>query len=145
MFRTCLAATALVLHTGAAFADTHAMVGLDKDNMVPVSRLVEGDVYAVSRDGDEWAADTAFDSIGPDWEEAGEIEEIVLDRNGQMAGIIVEIGGFLGIGDKSVFLPTENVRLVMGADADDEWIYVTRYSEEELEALEEVDDDWWDD
>ena len=65
-----------------------------------------------------------------------------MNRDGQMIGIVAEVGGFLDIGDKHVMLPVEDVRLV--AIDDGEYAYVTRYSEEQLEALENIDEGWWD-
>jgi putative membrane protein len=42
---------------------------------------------------------------GPNNENIGDINDILLDRNGQVVAAIVGVGGFLGIGEKSVAVP----------------------------------------
>lgn len=84
---------------------------------------------------------SGYDSIGADWNEIGEIEDVVLDNSGQMIGVVAEVGGFLDIGDKHVLLQVEDLDLIPVDDAD--YALITRYSEEELEALEGVDEGWW--
>ncbi|WP_370161520.1 hypothetical protein [Limimaricola soesokkakensis] len=61
------------------------------------------------------------------------IEGIVLSREGQMIGLIEEIGGFLDIGDKHVMISVGDVSLV--AVNDQNYAYVTRLNEEDLEAF----------
>ena len=55
-----------------------------------------------------------------------------------MIGIVAEIGGFLGIGEHNVLLPVGDVRLVPVDDQS--YSYVTRYTEEQLEQLPDVDE-----
>jgi hypothetical protein len=40
--------------------------------------------------------------IGPDNAHIGNVNDILFDRNGKIAGLVVGVGGFLGIGEKSV-------------------------------------------
>jgi hypothetical protein len=89
------------------------------------------DPMEAEMDGGTYAFDEGYDNIGS-------IEDIVLDRSGQMIGIVAEIGGFLDIGDKHVMLPVEDVRLV--AVDDQSYSYVTRLTEEQLEELPGVDE-----
>ena len=67
-----------------------------------------------------------------------------LEASGQMVGVVADVGGFLGIGDKHVLLPMENVRIVALSDGDDDYALVTRHSEESLKALPEVEKGWFD-
>ncbi|MGR3474381.1 MAG: PRC-barrel domain-containing protein, partial [Sulfitobacter sp.] len=55
---------------------------------------------------------------------------------------VAEVGGFLDIGDKHVMISTPDVNLV--AVDDQTYAYVTRLSEEKLEALPSVDEGFWD-
>ncbi len=65
----------------------------------------------------------------------------ILSRDGQLIGIVAEVGGFLDIADKHVMLQVQDVNLV--AVDDETYAYVTRYSEEELEAMQGVDEGFW--
>jgi sporulation protein YlmC with PRC-barrel domain len=75
------------------------------------------------------------DLRGPDGNKVGEIENLLIDRNGQVRGVVVEWGGFLGIGDREAVVPVERVQL--GERADDQArISMTR---EQLEQLPRYD------
>lgn len=154
-----LALTAALV-AGPAFAESHvAADGTAMENTAMDDTVVGGDVdyaqlirsrditggaiYTMNEAIDEgsWGEYEA-DGLGEDWNEIGEIEDIVLDRTGQMVGVVAEIGGFLDIGDKHVLIQMNDVRL--SAVDDETYVLVTRKSEEELEAMEGVDEGWWD-
>ena len=154
-----LALTAALV-AGPAFAESHvAADGTAMENTAMDDTVVGGDVdyaqlirsrditggaiYTMNEAMDEgsWGEYEA-DGLGEDWNEIGEIEDIVLDRTGQMVGVVAEIGGFLDIGDKHVLIQMNDVRL--SAVDDETYVLVTRKSEEELEAMEGVDEGWWD-
>ena len=112
--------------------------------------ITGGPIYSISPEYDEmtWMADDystsyGYDRVGygADRRQIGEIEDIILDRSGQMIGIVAEVGGFLDIGDKHVMLRTDDVRLVPVDDAT--YSFVTRMSEEQLEELPGVNEGWW--
>ncbi|MDY8110132.1 PRC-barrel domain-containing protein [Fulvimarina sp. 2208YS6-2-32] len=91
-------------------------------------------------DDDAWG-ESGYDALGSDWNEIGEIEDVILDQSGQFVGIVAEVGGFLDIGDKHVLLRVADVDLIPVDDQS--YIFVTRYSEEELESMPGVDEGWW--
>jgi sporulation protein YlmC with PRC-barrel domain len=47
--------------------------------------------------------------VGPDGQTVGKVEDLLLDRDQKLAGVIVSVGGFLGVGSKSVALPPDRV------------------------------------
>ena len=66
--------------------------------------------------------------LNTDGERIGEIEEILVDENGEPAGFALEVGGFLGLAAKEVRVPLDAL----------EWDgsqYVTRMTPEQLENL----------
>jgi hypothetical protein len=123
-------------------AETH-MGEVDYAQLIRTRDITGGEVYtfATPLDDDTWGAYEA-DAIGNDWNEIGEIEDVILDRSGQMIGVVAEVGGFLDIGDKHVMIPVENLRLTPIDDR--HYAIVTRYTEEQLEELQSVDEGWWD-
>lgn len=147
------ALASLVIATGAtvAVADTHMTEGpmggvVSADNMENLIRtrdITGGDIYTLNEAYDEgsWLDTDYYDAVGTDWNEIGEIEDIVLSRDGKVIGIVAEVGGFLDIADEHVLIRLDDVKLV--ASDDGEYAYVTRMSEEELEAMPDVDEGWW--
>lgn len=139
---------ALTVAGAGAWAETHGNDNPSADMMNMQGELIRsrdivgGDVYTWNQaDDDDWDSTTIYDGVG-NWTQIGEIEDIVLSKDGQLKGIVAEVGGFLDIGDKHVMLSVEDVSLVAVEDA--EYAYVTRRSEEDLEALPGVDEGYWD-
>ena len=139
-------ALALTMATGVAYADAHSteMKAIDLTEMegalIRSRDITGGTIYTMN--AADWDDTAEYTAVGADWADIGEIEDIVLDKSGQMIGIVAEVGGFLDIGDKHVVIPVENVNLV--AVDDQTYSYVTMYSEEQLEELPSVDEGFWD-
>jgi hypothetical protein len=101
---------------------------------------------AVTRDGYqdvEWTELTADDLegariYGPNDEDVGEIDELILNDNGQITHVLADIGGFLGMGERTVKLSFEELQLIRNND-NDVRIYVDS-TEETLEQLPEYED-----
>jgi sporulation protein YlmC with PRC-barrel domain len=65
-------------------------------------------------------------------DEIGEVDEVLVDAANQLA-LAVEVGGFLDVGDKTVILPLDQVRV-------QEDQLVTSMTEDQLKALPPWDD-----
>lgn len=114
----------------------------DDAKLIRTRDITGGAIYTLNEANDEgWEADWAFEDVRDRINEIGEIEDIVLSENGEFMGIVAEIGGFLDIGDKHVMLKVSDVKLV--AVDDQTYAYVTRLNEEQLEAMEGVDEGFW--
>lgn len=143
--------TALAMIGILGAAPAFAQDTVDRENLIRTGDITGGAIYTTNQAYDEGSWGTpgedyrwgwsGYDSVDSNWNEIGEIRDVVLDTSGQMIGIVAEIGGFLDLGDKHVFLPVEDVDLVAVDDA--EYVFITRHSEEELESLDSVDDSWW--
>jgi len=49
-----------------------------------------------------------------DNEKIGDIAELIIDRNGKLEGIVVGAGGFLGMGERDVAVPYDQIAWVFG-------------------------------
>lgn len=142
---------ALTLAGTTAFAEAHmtdysnldsAAMNEMQGKLIRSRDITGGEIYTIGEANDEWSVGNEYDAVDSGWNEIGEIEDIVLSRDGKMVGIVAEVGGFLDIGDKHVMISVPDVNLV--AVDDQSYAYVTRLSEEELEALPSVDEGFWD-
>jgi sporulation protein YlmC with PRC-barrel domain len=76
-------------------------------------------------------------------EELGSIEDTVIDpRSGEISYVVLSIGGFLGVGEKLVAVPWDQLRIVESDDEDGPY-YVVDATRETLERREGLDDDDW--
>lgn len=88
-----------------------------KTGLFRASALEGVDVYTVDLTGTTtWDDGTRYTEIDADWDKIGEIEDLVLDVDGNIVGAIAEVGGFLGIGEKEVVLNPDEITFVMTAD-----------------------------
>ena len=139
MTRMISLAIVAAMAAGPALAEAH----MDTADLIRTRDITGGDIYTLNgpMDEDTWGNYEA-EGVGPDWNDIGEIEDIILDRQGNMIGVVAEIGGFLDIGDKHVLIPVADIRL---SPVDDKtFVIVTRKTEEQLEEMESVDEGWWD-
>ena len=76
------------------------------------------------------------DGVPDDWEQIATISDLVLGVDGQVRGILVDVGGFLGLGARTVMLSMGSVRIAThsGSNAVYAVINATR---EDLEAAPE--------
>lgn len=51
------------------------------------------------------------DVMGPNNEDVGEVEDILLDPTGQVAAFVIELDGAFGLGDREVAVPLSAVRV----------------------------------
>ena len=60
----------------------------------------------------QWRASKVIgvDIYNPQNEKLGEIEELIIDQSGRVAGAIVGVGGFLGIGEHDIMVPMDRLR-----------------------------------
>ncbi len=68
-------------------------------------------------------------------EVVGDINDIRIDSNGKIAAVIVGVGGFLGLGEKDVALPFDQLSLTR--DADGGLVVTAKVTKESLQAAPE--------
>lgn len=72
--------------------------------------------------------------FGPDDQSIGEIADLVLQEDGETRAAIVDVGGFLGVGEKQVAIPFDQIEV--SAEGEETRVMVA-LSQEELEQLPE--------
>lgn len=69
-------------------------------------------------------------------DDVGEIEDLVLDANMTVKGLVVSVGGFLGVGERYVVVPPKAVTVTFDAGAK-EWKAMTGLTKDQLTAMPE--------
>ena len=72
-------------------------------------------------------------------EDVGEVVNALVDAEGTITDLIIDVGGFLGIGEKRVQVPLADVSLMAYQDSDDIRVY-TEMTREQLEGMPEYED-----
>jgi hypothetical protein len=63
----------------------------------------------------------AYDGVQDGWDDIGEINDVILSRSGEVEAVLVDIGGFLGVGERQVAVDMNAIAFVSDSEtADDE-------------------------
>ena len=136
MIRNLLATTAVAtLIASGAFAQTQAPAPADPaapatEQMAPAVAPAEGQLAS------NLIGETVYNGTGDDAEKIGDVNDLVLGKEGNVESIIIGVGGFLGIGEKDVAMDYTKIKW---AEKDgDRWIVVAA-TKDELNALPAFD------
>ena len=67
---------------------------------------------------------------GANNEDIGEISDVLLTQDGKVDAFVVDVGGFLGMGEKSVAIGTQNIDFM--SDQDGDLVVFTPFTQEQL-------------
>ncbi len=136
--KTLLASTALAMGLfGVASAQgvsTPGFVAAARALDIHASDLIGASLHAADYEGD---AQTRAAGADADLEDIGSIDDILLTRNGDVRAVLVDVGGFLGIGSKTVAVEMGSLNFV--DDGDGDWRVVIDGSRGMLEAAPEFE------
>lgn len=80
--------------------------------------------------------EAVYNGTGEEAQNIGDVNDLVLDKDGKVKSIIIGVGGFLGVGEKHVELPYADAEW---AEKDgDRWIVIAS-TKEELDAMPTFD------
>lgn len=101
---------------------------------VQASSVIGARIYA-----SESALDAdAYPGVQEGWNDIGEVNDIILGRDGTVDAVLVDIGGFLGMGERQVAVDMSALRFIQddATDADD-WFLVLQADRATLEGAPE--------
>ncbi len=119
--KNLMISTALLAFAGTAAIAQDMKFRAEADPMeVHASEFIGQRVYSseAAVDGD------AFDGLQDGWEDIGEVNDVILSRDGSVEAVLVDIGGFLGVGERQVAVDMGALHFVSdSATADNEEDY----------------------
>ncbi|MFN4271359.1 MAG: PRC-barrel domain-containing protein [Aliihoeflea sp.] len=74
-------------------------------------------------------------------EHIGNVNDVLLTQDAEIDAVVVDVGGFLGMGAREVALGMDDLELL--SDADGNWYVYTPYTQEQLESSPEYDQARW--
>lgn len=83
---------------------------------IPANKLIGADVTNAKR------------------EQVGSIDELLINKSGQVQGLVVSVGGFLGVGDRKVVLPWDGLSISRNGD---QVVAVASATKDQLKAMPE--------
>ena len=130
----------------AAPADDEATapgVDVTETDIDQPDRIETGAIDPNTLDGVDMGAISADDLIGTtvygaNDENVGSVGDVILSQDGNVDAIIIDVGGFLGMGSKEVAVGMDNLEFM--TDANGNMYLYTQFTEEQLEAQPEYDE-----
>jgi len=122
----------------AATMTSPYLAGVDRG--VRASDFIGKRVYVTEQDTTAMVADGLADADA-NWEDAGEISDLIISLNGDTEAVLVDFGGFLGIGEKTVAISMANLVMVPDADSADDYFIVFQGNKAAIEGAPEFDPD----
>ena len=141
--RNIIAATAFALSLSTAYAASHTGAPFYQDT------LATGDIYASTLEGmrvyvPEGGLGEGFaytPGLEAEWDDVGEVNNIILNVDGSVKAVVLGIGGFLGIGEKDVAVSMDQLQFVAESDDAGDFFIVLETTREALEAAPDYDSD----
>lgn len=101
--------------------------------------MVEREGYQMTQAGEVQVEElTGATVYGVNDEAIGDVGDVILGQDQQAQEAIVDVGGFLGIGERNVRVPFEELTILRAADGSDLRVYMDT-TQEQLETYPEVD------
>lgn len=136
-----IATTAAALMMGTA---VHAAEGGVMDTYKAEQ---QGDIYATNFIGMRvYATENGWNSINEDtkatqdtvgqWDDIGEVDDIILTREGKIKAVKLDVGGFLGVGEKDIAVKMDQLKLVSEEGDTNDFFLVINANAEGLENTE---------
>lgn len=102
MSKLAVAAAVVAILTGASYAQQRQTTGVAPQGQSQTLTTLPPDVSTVTNWYKQYLHDPSDTRIG-------EISDVLVNKDGKISAFIVSVGGFLGIGEKHVAVPFDNV------------------------------------
>jgi sporulation protein YlmC with PRC-barrel domain len=132
MIRNLLATTALITLAATAGYAQQQPAPTDTQTTQPEAPIVKADGYLATN----IIGESVYNGNGDEAENIGDVNDIVLDKDGKTEAVIVGVGGFLGIAERNVAVPFD--KLTWSEANGDRWL-VYAATKEQLETMPEFD------
>jgi len=108
------------------------------------SDIIRESIYATQRDVPQTVTE-----VPDEWEDVGTVDDLIINKDFEVKGVLVDVGGFLGIAAHRVALDIDAIHFVRSENDDEDFYMVVEKTREELENAPEYErrdnDDWWPD
>lgn len=135
-----IAATAFALMMGTSVSAANQATNfetyeMNQQNDIYASNFIGMRVYSSEKDYDGLSQESEVTADNTrEWDDIGEVNDVILSRDGKVEAVILGVGGFIGIGEKDVAVPMEKIKIVREKDDDDDFFLVVNANKDSLTA-----------
>lgn len=114
--------------------EAQAPAATDRTETAAIDRSTLKDLNVSEISTEDFVGTTVY---GANDENIGEIGDVVLSQDGKVDAVVIDVGGFLGIGEKPVAVGMDNLHFMADNDGD-RYLY-TSFTKEQLDAAPAYD------
>lgn len=111
---------------------------MSADEMIGRTVYAGGDAAMT---GDAAVETAGMDAPAEDWENIGSVDDVIFTADGEIEAVVLDIGGFLGIGAREISLTMDELTLLDDTSSDEDFFVVFNGDPAELEQRPEMDRD----
>ena len=119
-------------HTGAVFAEENVEYG----RIYRATTFIGQPIHAV--DAGYTPGMSLPDGSAAEWERIGEIGDFLVGVDGSLEAVVVDVGGFLGLGEREVAIRWDALIPVFEESNPDDWLLTVPVTRETLDVAPEV-------
>ena len=119
MKRTLTAAALVAVLAAPAFAQTTDTKTPAPSAGMPAMSAPAKDGFVQNQQATDWRASKVIGATvyGPDNASIGEVNDVLIGNDGKIRAAVIGVGGFLGVGEKSVAIPFESLNITRKPDS----------------------------
>lgn len=122
-------------------SEDEATVGMAADTEMTGDAYMDG-WMEISMAGGDFSAEELIDAdvVNAENETVSSIDDLIMNEDGSIQAVIMDVGGFLGIGEKSVEVSYDQLTILKQEDGEDIKVYMNT-TEDELNSMPEYEED----
>merc|ERR1712232_242695 len=130
-------AVALMLGTSAFASDANTSANTmlntyaaEQPGDIFASEFIGMRIYSAENEWNSWDDGARVEpGANADWDDIGEIDDVIFGEDGQVKAVILGVGGFIGIGEKDIAVPMDQIKTVYEGEGDDYFLVVSTNKE----------------
>jgi hypothetical protein len=106
----------------------------DTKNTAAMPAISESSNFVTAQNSADWRGSKLIGATvyGPDNASIGDINDVLIANDGKINAVVIGVGGFLGVGEKTVAIPFDKLQVTRKADSASIDKITVSYSKDEL-------------
>ncbi len=130
-------AVALMLGTSAFASDANTSANTmlntyaaEQPGDVFATEFIGMRIYSAESEWSSWEEGARVEpGANADWDDIGEVDDVIIGDDGQVKAVLLGVGGFIGIGEKKIAVPMDQIKTVYEGEGDDYFLVVSTNKE----------------
>ena len=103
---------------------------------VKLTTATDKETFVQAQHATDWRGSKVIGATvyGPDNASIGDVNDVLVDNNGQIRAVVIGVGGFLGVGEKDVAIPFDTLHITRRPESSSIDKITVSYTKDELKS-----------